>query len=273
MVKISKITQQKKHQDRFNIFIERQGSEVFAFGVHEDLLVRYALRKGMELSDDDMNEIQKQDAMYRYYTLSINYLSYRMRAKSEISDYLTKKEASQQDIDYVLNRLEQEGLVDDMAFAEVYVRSKMNTSSSGPNKIRQELKQKKLTEEQIVQGLSQYSQEDEVDKLVNLINKKMQSNSKKSFREQLNQAKQAMMQKGFSREAIDLAVQSIDLSADEDDEKAAVYYQGEKAWRKYARKHEGYTLEQKVKAALFQKGFQGEHVQQFIEEKKQEESS
>ncbi|MET3683113.1 regulatory protein [Alkalibacillus flavidus] len=270
MVTISKITKQKKHQDRFNIFIERQGEESFAFGVHEDLLVRYALRKGMELTDDDMNDIQKQDAMYRYYTLSINYLSYRMRAKSEIIDYLTKKEASQQDIDYVVERLEREGLLDDHAFAEAFVRSKMNTSSNGPNKLKQELYQKKLSEDQIAHGLSQYTHEAEVDKLVSLIEKKMRSSQKKSFQEQVNQIKQSMMQKGFNRDAIDVAMQSIDTTVDEEAEREAVQYQGEKAWRKHARKHDGFQLEQKVKAALFQKGFSGELVQQFIDEKKLE---
>ncbi|GAA0450587.1 recombination regulator RecX [Alkalibacillus silvisoli] len=271
MVKICKISKQKKNQQRYNIFIDNQGKEEFAFGIHEDLLIRFELRKGLELTDDQFTNIQKQDAMYRYYTLTLNYLSYRMRAESEIIEYLLKKEATEQEIAYVIERLQGEKLIDDGAFAEAYVRTKMNTSSNGPNKIKQELYQKKLSEEEIENGLAHYTKEQEVDKLVKLIEKKLNSSRKKSFQDQLNSLKQSLLQKGFTHDAIEIAFQSIDTGVDEEEEMNALRYQGEKAWRKYERKHQGIKLQQKVKAALYQKRFSGELIQQFIDEKSMEE--
>ncbi|WP_017187138.1 recombination regulator RecX [Alkalibacillus haloalkaliphilus] len=271
MKKISKITKQKKNQQRYNVFYEKNGQDEFAFGIHEDLLVRFELRKGLELSSEEVRNIEQQDAMYRYYTLTLNYLSYRMRAKSEIIEYLQKKEATEQDIAYVIERLQTEKLLDDVAFAEAYVRTKMNTSMNGPNKIRQELYQKKLTEHEVEQGLSHYTKELEIDKLVKLIEKKVNASRKKSFKEHVNSLKQSLIQKGFTHDAIEIALQSIELSVDEDEEYEALKYQGEKAWRKFERKHEGFQLQQKVKASLFQKGFPAELIEQYINEKSMEE--
>ncbi|PKR76953.1 recombination regulator RecX [Halalkalibacillus sediminis] len=268
---ISRITKQKKNQNRYNIFVKKNNEEAFASGVHEDILIRFALRKGMELNDEELQSIQQQDAIYKYYTLTLNFLSYRMRAKSEIITYLQDKEAEEEEIAHVLKKLEDEKLIDDEAFAEAYTRTKMNTSSKGPNVIRRELMEKKIPQNYIDEALAGYSKEIEVEKLTSLLEKKMSSNNRKSFNQQLNQAKQSMLQKGFNMDSIQLAIEEISIEKDEDEEMEAVRFQGEKAWRKHERKHEGFQLKQHVKASLFQKGFPGDLIQQFIEEKEEEE--
>ena len=114
---VSRITTQKKNKNRYNVFIKTNEVESFGFGVHEDLLIRHAIRKGMEISQSEIDEIKKQDAIHQYYTLSINYLSYRMRAESEMVDYLVKKEATEEEIAFVMEKLIQEKLIDDVAFS------------------------------------------------------------------------------------------------------------------------------------------------------------
>ncbi len=264
---ISRITMQKKNKSRYNIYLKKDQDESFGFGVHEDLLIRHALRKGMEISDEEIEEIKKQDAVHQYYTLSINYLSYRMRAESEMVDYLTKKEADEEQIAFVMEKLIAEKLIDDLAFSEAYVQTKINTTSKGPNKIKQELFQKRVSPDTIERAMERYPLELEVEKAAKLLAKKLRSSKKESFRVQLDKAKQTLMQQGYSMEAIQLAEQELDLEKDEDAEKEAVFHQGEKIWAKQARKHEGGMLIQKVKASLYQKGFQADLIQLFIDEK------
>ncbi|MFB9974259.1 recombination regulator RecX [Allobacillus sp. SKP2-8] len=268
---VSRITTQKKNKNRYNVFIKTNEVESFGFGVHEDLLIRHAIRKGMEISQSEIDEIKKQDAIHQYYTLSINYLSYRMRAESEMVDYLVKKEATEEEIAFVMEKLIQEKLIDDVAFSEAYVQTKINTTSKGPNKIKQELMQKKISPATIDGAMEKYSKEIEVEKAAKLLQKKTRSSNRESFHTQLNKAKQSMLQQGYQMDAIQMAVEEIDLEKDEDAEKEAVFYQGEKIWTKQARKHEGGMLIQKVKASLYQKGFQGDLIEQFIDEKMNEE--
>src|SRR5690625_671062 len=75
-MEISRLSRQKKNKERLTIYIKKDGQEQFGFGVHDDIFIRYALTKGMTLSDEEITEIQKDDAIYSYYTLAINYLSY-----------------------------------------------------------------------------------------------------------------------------------------------------------------------------------------------------
>ncbi|WP_279401795.1 RecX family transcriptional regulator [Piscibacillus salipiscarius] len=179
-MKISKISTQKKNKQRYNVFVDYNGREEFAFGVHEDLLIRFNLRKGLELTDKQVREIKQQDAIYQYYTLSINYLSYRMRAKSEIAEYLKGKEATPEAIETVIHKLEEEKLVDDLQFSKAYVRTKMNTSTKGPNKIKQELILKKIPEAYVEEAMSEYSSEIEVEKVIKMLKKKFASSSRKN---------------------------------------------------------------------------------------------
>lgn len=270
-MKISKITTQKKNKNRFNIFESLNGKDEYTFSVHEDILIRFHLRKGLELTEEQVKEIKEQDAIYQYYTLSINYLSYRMRAKSEIIDYLKEKEAIPEAIDTVIHKLENEKLIDDLQFSKAYVRTKMNTSSKGPNKIKQELIQKRIPDVYIEEALSEYSVEKEVDKVVKMMEKKLSTTSrKKSFQQQLIQLKQSLIQKGFTQVAIELASQEVDLTVNDDEEMDAIRYQGEKVWTKQARKHEGFQLKQKVMASLYQKGFSMDLINRFLDEKEEE---
>ena len=131
--------------------------------------------------------------------------------------------------------------------------------------------QKKISPATIDGAMEKYSKEIEVEKAAKLLQKKTRSSNRESFHTQLNKAKQSMLQQGYQMDAIQMAVEEIDLEKDEDAEKEAVFYQGEKIWTKQARKHEGGMLIQKVKASLYQKGFQGELIEQFIDEKMNEE--
>ncbi|MGM8216298.1 recombination regulator RecX [Bacillaceae bacterium W0354] len=270
-MKISKITRQKKNKSRYNIFTETDGVEEFTFSVHEDLLIRFHLRKDMQLTEGEIKQFKEQDAIYRYYAMAINYLSYRMRSKEEVARYLKEKEASDDDIKIVMEKLENERLLDDLEFSNAFVRTKVNTSSNGPLKVKQELLQKGVAAPIAEQALESYTAEEEIDKATKLVQKKLQSNRRKSFKEQAMQLKQSLMQKGFTQEAIEIAFQQVEVDDDEELENEALRYQGEKAWAKYSRKHEGYMLIQKVKGALYQKGFSIDLINQFIDEKNDEE--
>ena len=51
--KVTKIEVQKKRKNRCNIYLD----EEFAFGLDQDILLKYDLYKGRELSDADIEKI------------------------------------------------------------------------------------------------------------------------------------------------------------------------------------------------------------------------
>ena len=76
------------------------------------------------------------------------------------------------------------------------------------------------------------------------------------------------MQKGFTNEIIDLALESLAFEKDEEQEQQALNKEGERLWR--ANQRFDFSKVQKVKQSLFQKGFDYDLIQQFISEKEVE---
>lgn len=70
---------------------DNQSKETYGFSVDEDLLVSHRLYKGIELDELMIKNLQKQDDIHKSYQMALRFLSYRMRTKQEIYEYLIKK--------------------------------------------------------------------------------------------------------------------------------------------------------------------------------------
>ena len=124
---ISKIEQQKRNKNRFNIYLFDEGkAEKYGFSVDEDLLVRMRLSKGMEVDELAIMEIQYRDHVQKAFQSAVHYLSYRMRSESEIVAYLAEKEWEEAVIDEAMHKLREYKYVDDEEYAKAYVRTQMN---------------------------------------------------------------------------------------------------------------------------------------------------
>ncbi|QDP39374.1 recombination regulator RecX [Radiobacillus deserti] len=266
MVKIAKITVQQKNKSRFNIFIEKGSKAEYAFSVDEDILIQFQLRKGQELDEPTLELLQRKDNQHKFYNLAIQFLSYRMRSRKEIIDYLEKKEIEPEQIPPVLERLEQEGLINDREFATAFVRTRLNTTTKGPLLLKQELKEKGVTAEIADEVLTIFSFDKQLEFARKWIQKKLKTNSKKSFRHQQQQILQTLMQKGFPQNVIVEATKDIHDGKDENEEWNAVVHQGEKLLWKYKKKASGQELKLKIKAALFRKGFNLDAIERFLDE-------
>lgn len=270
---ISRITVQKRNQSRYNIFLKKdnQSKETYGFSVDEDLLVSHRLYKGVELDELMIKNLQKQDDIHKSYQMALRFLSYRMRTKQEIYEYLIKKEVEPEHLAPVLDKLKTEGFIDDQAFGDSYIRTKMKTSNKGPLLLKNELIQKGVTENVAQQSLSEYPWELQLENAKKWAEKKIKTSNKRSFKMELNRVKAGLIRKGFSNDIIQEVMEDISGEQDAVVEWEALVFQGEKLWRKYAKKHDGFMLKNKVKEGLYRKGFSFEGIQRFIDEYKIEE--
>lgn len=268
---ITRITTQQKNKSRYNIFLGGDGEDYYAFSVDESVLIEFHLRKGLELNDEEIEKIKQKDELQKFYTRAIHYLSYRMRSRKEIYDYLEKNEVQQPFIEEIIRRLENEKLINDREFAEMFVRSRINTSTKGPRMIQNELKEKGISALIAQEALKQFTYEAQYEKTYKFIMKKLKGKTKHSFRKRLDQMKASLMQRGFSQDVIQAATAEFIDEKDEDEEWEALVYQGEKLLRKYEPKLEGYELEHKLKEGLYRRGFSFDQIQHFIDEKLKEE--
>ncbi len=136
---VTKISVQKRNKSRYNLFLDRGQGEEYAFSVDEDLLIKYGLKKGLELDEKELMKLIDEDEQKKAYHLAINYLSYRMRSVEEVRAYLQKKEKEERHIEAVIKQLINQRLLNDTEFADAFIRTKKITLMKGPLKLKQEL--------------------------------------------------------------------------------------------------------------------------------------
>ncbi|TFJ91480.1 recombination regulator RecX [Lentibacillus salicampi] len=267
MTKISRITTQKKHKDRYNIFLDDGNQEKYGFSVDETILIEYRLRKHMELDDASIAALIQKDTLHKHYTLAINFLSYRMRTKKEIHDYLVQKEVDAEQINEIMSKLADEGLINDRQFADAFVRTRIQTSNKGPILVRQELLKKGVTEAIAGEAVDMYTFDIQFEKAAKLADKKLGSSSQKSFRQQIQQLQGTLMQKGFSADVVKEVTSELQDQKNDDAEWDALVKQGEKLLRKHQQSFSGFELKQKIKEGLYRKGFTIDLINRFVDEK------
>lgn len=270
MIKISKITTQTKNTERFNIYIDKGNGEEYGFSVDQDVLIEFQIRKGNTYTEEELNEILYKDEIKKASNLALKFLSYRMRAEKEIRDYLIKKEFSEEIAGIVIEKLKKYQYVNDQEFAKSFVRSRIINSIKGPLLIRQELQQKGISEANIQEGLKEFPEETQMDIALQFAEKNAKQNKTMSHNQMKQKVGQALLAKGFSGHIVKTVLSKIIIEKDDEQVLQAVTKQGEKAYKKYSSKFEGWELEQKVKQYLYQRGFNSEEIDTFLNLYKEE---
>lgn len=266
LTKISRITTQKKSNQRYNIYVVEGESDRYAFSVDEAILVEFGLRKGLELDQATVELLIQKDTIQKSYLLAINYLSYRMRTRKEIYDYLVKKEVEPEHIDIIIDRLTKERLINDEQFAEAFTITRINTSTKGPLLVKRELIEKGVSVPIADNAITLFTYDTQFEKALKWVNKKLGTSKKDSFNKKLEQLRITLIQKGFTSDVIGDVLSSVTDNRDDSAEWESLVYQGEKFFRKYSSKYSGYELNMKVKEGLYRKGFHIDLIYKFIEE-------
>lgn len=152
-MKITSVEPQKKHQHRFNIYLDGE----FAFGADEDLIVEQRLVMGKEIATEDLDkllfEVEVGKLMERMYRL----FNIRARSEKEVRDYLKNlsfkrkvkgtDEISDLVVERLIEKLKQKGMVNDEQFARAWVDARRLSKNKGARAIRAELFQKGIDRE------------------------------------------------------------------------------------------------------------------------------
>ncbi|MEK3882213.1 RecX family transcriptional regulator [Paenibacillus sp. PL2-23] len=156
---IESIHRDKKGKRRYCIYT---GAEEPILSVHEDILIKFRLMKGQLLTADDITSIRNEDERYGAYALAIAYLGMKPRTRKAISQYLTRKQFLEDNIQYALDRLESEQLVDDEQYARQFARSRLRAGQKGRLMIGQELQQRGISKQAAAEALSELDSDSEL---------------------------------------------------------------------------------------------------------------
>lgn len=132
---ITALEQQKNDASRTSVFIDGE----FAFGVHQDLVVKHGLREGRTLTPEEQQEIERDEQYVQAKQRALDYLAHKPRTEEEVRRKLRRQDAPEAVIEDVVARLYELSYLDDEAYAEDYVRNRFASKKYGPVRIRREL--------------------------------------------------------------------------------------------------------------------------------------
>ena len=146
MNKITAIQIGKSRGKRVNVSLDGR----FAFSLAAEVVLREGLRVGQELSAAEVEALAGTDRFHRCLNAALRYLSYRPRSEFELKERLHRR-GFDDSVEAVLARLKEQGLVDDMAFAQFWKDNRESFSPRSKRLTGLELRRKGVDEDTIAQ--------------------------------------------------------------------------------------------------------------------------
>ena len=205
MKTITKISRQQ-NGERYNIFLD----EVFFCGVTEDTLIR--MKKGAKIDEEALKALEEEESKNRCFSYAIYLLGRQNYFEKVLVEKLKRKEYSEEDIQYTLEKLRYYNYLDDSRLTEAFVRDKKRFSKKGPRYIAEALRNKGVSQEQITKALEEnYSTEEAYENCIGIAEKKLEYYKKKT--DDLYQLKSKLYaflaQRGFSSEVIKRTIEKL----------------------------------------------------------------
>ncbi len=129
MSKITGLRLGKSREKLVNVFLDGRS----AFSLKAGVAVKEGLEIGQELSTNRIELLVRSERFRRCLGAATRYLSYRPRSEAEVREKLKQRGFDDDSIKAVLAKLKEQGLVDDVAFAEFW---KENRESFRPRSQR-----------------------------------------------------------------------------------------------------------------------------------------
>ena len=153
-MKVLRIQHTPRKKNRVLVHLESLES-IEPLEIAGDVLERSGLHVGDSVTAKDLAELLEDDTKWRTRQAALHLLSYRPRAEQELRVRLRTKGFAHASVEWCLRVLEEQGLIDDHAFASAFVRSRIRLRPRGRFRLIQELRQKGVSAEVAEQAVDQ----------------------------------------------------------------------------------------------------------------------
>ncbi|CAI6033594.1 Regulatory protein RecX [Paenibacillus sp. JJ-100] len=217
---ITRVERTKSREARYRISFG-----IYSITVLEDVMIKYRMTRGNIFMKKDLEEIVVADERQRTYVQSLRFLEFKQRTRHELGQKLKQKEFAPPIIEEVLDRLEQEKLVDDDLFAKEWTRQRMEGQRKGKLWIKQELRQKGIANELIAEVLDEVSPDAELETAM-VAGRKKWKQVRGDVQEKKRKTFPYLMRRGFSMDMVRRVVNRLieeDGAEDAEDDEALLW--------------------------------------------------
>lgn len=194
MNEITAITPQIKDKRRCNIYIDGR----FYCGLTLETTVKNRLKVGQIVSPTHLAEIQLESEKNTALDKAMTHLSATRKTEKQIRDFLTSKGYLPTVCDYVVDKLNGYGFLNDKEYAESYVEAL--AKKKGVRLIRAQLRGKGLSQEDVEEAIEGLDEDTQREAANEILQKYMRN--KNQDRETLQKAAKYLLGKGFDYELV-----------------------------------------------------------------------
>ena len=206
MSQITSIEQQKKDKTRCSVYVDG----AFYCGLKIEIAIKHHLKAGMEIEKSRLDKIQLDNEKIQATEKAMNHLSATLKTKKQMNDFLAGKGYTQAVIDYVIQKLEGYGYIDDYAYCRAYVGS---VSGKGKAALRAALIRRGAAREAIDAALDETDENE--DEALAVARKYLRG--KDITRETLNKALRHLISRGYGYDVAKSAISRLGDGSEEDD--------------------------------------------------------
>ena len=169
---------------------------------YDEIILKNDLLIKKELDNYLYQKVLSESKLQEFYNACIKYISIRIRSTKEIIDYLKSTNGADEDIDYILEKLTKEKLLDDNHFCECFIKDKLKFTTMGEHKIIYELKKQSISADIIANNHHLISEDILIGKIDKIIIKQLNSNRKLDRQKLRNKLYNHLLNAGYSSSLI-----------------------------------------------------------------------
>lgn len=167
--------------------------------LYEDTLVKYELKKGQELTDEEWEELKHFNTVAAAVQYVCVYLLTTPRTEKNIKDKLRQKGYEKNVVDEAMSHLNSLGYIQDSLYAEAFIEG--NIQRKSPRAIRQKLMEKGVSPEHADAAFAKFdTDEHQAEQIKVLALKKMKSMKALPEREMRDKIIRHLLYKGYAYE-------------------------------------------------------------------------
>ncbi len=251
-MKIGKYTKLKSN--KYNVEIDGLSVKLY-----DDVIVKYELLRKKEIDDELFKEITEYNDKLEAYYKALKYITKKLRTEKEIVKYL-EKDYSRSVVRETVERLKKDGYLNEEIYLKCYLADQVNLSISGPNKIKKDLIKLGLNEEEIVNNLSQITDDVWIDKIEKIVKKRINTNKNYGNNKLKEKILYDLSNLGYYKWMIEEVIHRSEFK----ENNSLIEKEYSKAYTKLSKKYEGYDLEIKIVSKLVSKGFNYDEVKRVM---------
>jgi regulatory protein len=204
---VTRIEVQKRNPRRRSVFIDGE----FAFGLDEEVLCKFGLKKGESLTGQQVEKITEEERKKEAKDVALRFLSFRRRTEKQVREKLKKKEFDERTIISTIDKLKEFDLINDFEFATSWVRDRLAFKPRGKRLLKQELWKKGIRKDIIDQVTEELCQDEDKSalELLKKIQKRYKNLEPRVARRRMYSL---LLRRGFSYETTQKALSQMNRS-------------------------------------------------------------